>query len=197
MQIAKHQSLPVGRVLIMSGFLSDGQLRAAVQASVPAERRCHQPRNRPASSFRSSAKTRWLSRTPSGSSVWRFNKASPQTSWANYSWKRSWSQEKLWIRHYSSRQLAGCRLDASSFSQGQSVEPLLSSALNAQVLVRDHKITREQALQGLQAARDRQIPLEQSLAETRHAPAVLQHNPTGRAAGKSRNYAGYQPDGLC
>ncbi|MBX9951244.1 MAG: hypothetical protein K2Y39_18900, partial [Candidatus Obscuribacterales bacterium] len=32
MQIAKHQSLPVGRVLIMSGFLSDGQLRAAVQA---------------------------------------------------------------------------------------------------------------------------------------------------------------------
>jgi len=49
---------------------------------------------------------------------------------------------------------------------GALVEPLLSSALNAQVFVRDHKITREQAVQGLRAARDRQISLEQSLAET-------------------------------
>ncbi|MBX9667114.1 MAG: hypothetical protein K2X93_05815 [Candidatus Obscuribacterales bacterium] len=44
-------------------------------------------------------------------------------------------------------------------------EALLSSALNAQILIRDGKVTKEQAIQGLKAAKDRQVSVELPLIE--------------------------------
>ncbi|CAN5951447.1 unnamed protein product [Sphagnum jensenii] len=44
-------------------------------------------------------------------------------------------------------------------------ESLLTAALNAQVLIRDGRITKEQAIDGLKAAKRRQVPIEVSLAE--------------------------------
>ena len=44
-------------------------------------------------------------------------------------------------------------------------ESMLNAALNAQVLIRDGKLTREQAVQGLKSAHKRQTSLEASLAE--------------------------------
>jgi hypothetical protein len=45
-------------------------------------------------------------------------------------------------------------------------EQLLSSALNAQILVRDRRVSRDQAISSLRAALERQVPIEQTLAET-------------------------------
>lgn len=54
-------------------------------------------------------------------------------------------------------------------------EALLASALNAQILVRDGKITREQAVQGLIAARERQIVVELPLIESGYYRLPAKH----------------------
>lgn len=53
-------------------------------------------------------------------------------------------------------------------------EELLTAALTTQVLIRDGKVSREQAIQGLKAARRRRVNIEQSLSEQ----GV--YNPSGR-----------------
>lgn len=165
MQIAKHQSLPVGRVLIMSGFLSDGQLRAAVQAQ---------------SLLKDGVIN--LETVLQALSIVGKEEMALEDAFRQLGLEVQQSQptnklgELLLEAELVSREALDQALQQSTASglplgrililTGAIVEPLLSSALNAQVLVRDHKITREQALQGLRAARDRQISLEQSLAET-------------------------------
>ncbi|MBA3858000.1 MAG: hypothetical protein C0507_13935 [Cyanobacteria bacterium PR.3.49] len=165
MQIAKHQSLPVGRVLIMSGFLSDGQLRAAVQAQ---------------SLLKDGVIS--LETVLQALSIVGKEEMALEDAFRQLGLEVQQSQptnklgELLLEAELVSREALDQALQQSTASglplgrililTGAIVEPLLSSALNAQVLVRDHKITRDQALQGLRAARDRQISLEQSLAET-------------------------------
>jgi hypothetical protein len=165
MQIAKHQSLPVGRVLIMSGFLSDGQLRAAVQAQ---------------SLLKDGVIS--LETVLQALSIVGKEEMALEDAFRQLGLEVQQSQptnklgELLLEAELVSREALDQALQQSTASglplgrililTGAIAEPLLSSALNAQVLVRDHKITREQALQGLRAARDRQISLEQSLAET-------------------------------
>jgi hypothetical protein len=52
-------------------------------------------------------------------------------------------------------------------------EQLLSSALSAQVLIREQRVERDKAVQGLIAAKERQIPFEQSLQEIGHLQLPL------------------------
>ena len=165
MQIAKHQSLPVGRVLIMSGFLSDGQLRAAVQAQ---------------SLLKDGVIT--LDVVLQALSIVGKEEMPLEDAFRQLGLDVQQSQptnklgELLIEAELVTREVLDQALGQSTQSglplgrililTGALVEPLLSSALNAQVLVRDHKITREQAVQGLKSARDRQVPLEQGLAES-------------------------------
>ncbi|MBC7997986.1 MAG: hypothetical protein IAF58_08595, partial [Leptolyngbya sp.] len=164
MQIAKHQSLPVGRVLIMSGFLSDGQLRAAVQAQSLLKDGV----------IGLEIVLKALSLV--GGEEMALEEAFRQLG---YDVQQSQPTNKLGELLIESglvtRELLDQALQQSNTSglplgrilllTGTVLEPLLSSALNAQVLVRDHKISREQAIQGLRSAKERQITLEQSLSE--------------------------------
>ncbi len=63
-------------------------------------------------------------------------------------------------------QNSGLPLGRVLVSMGSMSEQLLSAALNAQILIRDSKIGREQAIAGLKACRERQITIEQSLTES-------------------------------
>lgn len=164
MQIAKHQSLPVGRVLIMSGYVSDGQLRSAVQAQSLLKDGLIE-----------------FETVISALSVVGQEDLSLEEAFAKIGYEQAQAQptNKLGELLIESGLVSKEQLDLALAQCSQSglplgrilmltgivVEPLVSSALNAQVLVRDKKISREQAVQGLKAARERQISLEQSLAE--------------------------------
>lgn len=165
MQIAKHQSLPVGRVLIMSGFLSDGQLRAAVQAqSLLKDGVINLDTVLQALSIVGKEEMAL-------EDAFRQLGLDVQQSQPTNKLGELLIEAELISREVLDQALAqstqsGLPLGRILILTGALVEQLLSSALNAQVLVRDHKIAREQAVQGLRAARDRHISLEQSLAET-------------------------------
>ncbi len=171
MQIAKHQSLPVGRVLIMSGFLSDGQLRAAVQAqsllkdgviSLETVLQALSIVGKDEMALEDAFRQLGL----------EVQQSQPTNKLGEILLEAELVTREALEQALQQSTASGLPLGRILILTGAIVEPLLSSALNAQVLVRDHKITREQALQGLRAARDRQIPLEQSLAETgMHLPS--------------------------
>ncbi len=165
MQIAKHQSLPVGRVLIMSGFLSDGQLRAAVQAqSLLKDGVINLETVLQALSI--VGKDEMALEDAFRQLGLEVQQSQPTNKLGELLMEAELVTRDVLDQALQQTTASGLPLGRILILTGAIVEPLLSSALNAQVLVRDHKITREQAIQGLRAARDRQIPLEQSLAET-------------------------------
>jgi len=165
MQISKHQSLPVGRVLIMSGFLSDGQLRAAVQAqsllkdgviNLETVLQALAIVGKEEMALEEAFRRLGL----------EVQQSQPTNKLGELLVEAEMVTKEALDQALAQSTQSGLPLGRILILTGAIVEPLLSFALNAQVLVRDHKITREQALQGLRAARERQISLEQSLAET-------------------------------
>ncbi|MEZ4543172.1 MAG: hypothetical protein R3C24_04645 [Cyanobacteriota/Melainabacteria group bacterium] len=164
MMIAKQQGLPVGRVLIMAQFISEPNLQAAVQAqslikdglaeadlAIEALKRC-------------------------ASDSVSLDQALADLGWTDTSTTLSNKLGELIVEAEilteDSLKEGLAQADQSGFplgrvlvSMGLMTEQLLASALNAQILVRDGKISREQAIQGLRSCRDRQISLEESLSE--------------------------------
>jgi len=165
MQIAKHQSLPVGRVLIMSGFLSDSQLRAAVQAqsllkdgviSLETVLQALSIVGKEEMALEDAFRKLGL----------EVQQSQPTNKLGELLLEAEMVTREALDQALQQSTASGLPLGRILILTGGIAEALLSAALNAQVLVRDHKITREQALQGLRATRDRQISIEQSLAET-------------------------------
>jgi hypothetical protein len=173
MLIARQQQLPVGRVLIMSGYLSEGQLQSAVQAQsmvkdglidfegaiqalnyvatdhVPLE----EALNRMGWSQNSAQITNKLGEFLVEAGL----VAAPDVQYA-----------------LGQCQEIGLPLGRVLVVTGYLTEEMLTNALNAQVLVRDRKITRDQARQGLRAALERQISLEESLEEETGGQSISQ-----------------------
>lgn len=165
MLIAKTQSLPVGRVLIMSGFIIEPHLQAAVQAQ-------------------SMLKDGLIDlETALGSlRVISRDGLSLDQALSKMGWAQPVNQvtNKLGELLIEAGLVSRAQLDAA-LVQGDSTglplgrvlvtngwlsEQLLSSALNAQILVRDRRVSRDQAISSLRAALERQVPIEQTLAET-------------------------------
>lgn len=165
MLVAKTQSLPVGRVLIMSGYIIEPHLQAAVQAQ-------------------SMLKDGLIDlETALGSlRVISRDGLTLDQALSKMGWAQPVNQvtNKLGELLIEAGLVSRAQLDAA-LVQGESTklplgrvlvtngwlsEQLLSSALNAQILVRDRRVTREQAISSLRAALERQVPIEQTLAET-------------------------------
>ncbi len=165
MIIAKTQSLPVGRVLIMSGFIIEPHLQAAVQAQ-------------------SMLKDGLIDLETALGSLRVISRDNVQLDQALS--KMGWAQpvnqvtNKLGELLFEAGIVTRAQLE-QSLVQGESSglplgrvlvingmlsEQLLSSTLNAQILVRDKRVTREQAISSLKAALIRQVPFEQHLEET-------------------------------
>ncbi len=165
MIIAKTQSLPVGRVLIMSGFIIEPHLQAAVQAQ-------------------SMLKDGLIDLETALGSLRVISRDSVQLDQALS--KMGWAQpvnqvtnklgELLFEAGIVTRaqleqalvqgESSGLPLGRVLVINGMLSEQLLSSTLNAQILVRDKRVTREQAISSLKAALIRQVPFEQHLEET-------------------------------
>ena len=164
MVIAKNQALPVGRVLIMSGFIVEPHLQAAVQAQ-------------------SMLKDGIIDLETALGSLRIISQEDVQLDQALS--KMGWSQAPT----QTANKLGDLLIDAGIIEASQLemalqqvstnhvpigrvlvinrmiTEQLLASALNAQILVRDRRVTREQAISSLRAAKERQLPLEQTLPD--------------------------------
>jgi hypothetical protein len=165
MLIAKSQGLPVGRVIIMSGFMSENNLQAAVQCqsllkdgiltaeiAVNALRTLH----RENISLDEALQKLSVNLNQSGNST---NKLGELLIEAGILTKAQLDDA---LAHGKS---SGLPLGRVLVVTNIISEQLLASALNAQILIRDKRVEREQAISSLRAAKDRQIPLEQTLAE--------------------------------
>jgi hypothetical protein len=164
-EIARQQSLPVGRVLIMYGYLSGLQLQAAIHlqsmlkdnlidydmalkvlgviaaSNIPVEEALQQ--------------VGWERAEPHG----KTNKLGEILLAAGIVDNQ---QLELGLQHSG---VTGLPLGRVLINLGIISEQLLSSALSAQVLIREQRVERDKAVQGLIAAKERQIPFEQSLQE--------------------------------
>jgi len=164
-EIARQQSLPVGRVLIMYGYLSGLQLQAAIhlqsmlkdnlidydkalkvlgliaKSNIPVEEALQQ--------------IGWEQSEPRG----KTNKLGEILLAAGIIDNQ---QLELGLQHSG---VTGLPLGRVLVNLGVISEQLLSSALSAQVLIREQRIDRDKAVHGLIAAKERQISIEQSLQE--------------------------------
>lgn len=163
--IAKNQSLPVGRVLIMSGYLSEHLLKATlkVQSLVKDDLLDYE------------LALKSLAMLPKDNIS--LEQALQRLGWTQ---PDSMPTNKIGELLTASQLVDTMQLDlalAQSAHSGLPVgrvlvnfgllsEALLASTLNAQIFIRDKRITREQAIKALRAAKERSVPLEQALADT-------------------------------
>lgn len=163
MLIAKSQGLPVGRVIIMSGFMSEPHLQAAVQCQSLLKDGMFNTETA-VTALRTLARENCtldealvkLGIQQGGQT----NKLGELLIEAGLVTKEQLESSLLHGK------TSGLPLGRVLVVTGIISEQLLASALNAQILIRDKRVEREQAISSLKAARDRQVPLEQTLAET-------------------------------
>lgn len=164
MMIAKQQGLPVGRVLIMAQFISEPNLQAAVHAQsllkdgiIDVEQAVEALKN-----CANSTKTLEESLKELGHEV-----ASNQLSnkLGELMIESGLVTTEALAEGLEQAKTSGFPLGRVLVSMGHISEQLLTAALNAQILVRDQKISREQAIQGLKSSMERQISIEESLSE--------------------------------
>ncbi|MBS2000244.1 MAG: hypothetical protein JST44_01990 [Cyanobacteria bacterium SZAS LIN-5] len=165
MMISKQQGLPVGRVLIMSGYLTEQHLQAAVQAQSLLKDGLIE--------FDLVIKAL----TMVGTEDITLEEAFKRLKWNQQSDAVTNKLGELLLAAdivpidalnaaLLQCQSIGLPLGRVLVGNGNLTEQMLTAVLNAQVFIRDKKLTREQAIQGLRSAKERQIPIEQYLAET-------------------------------
>ncbi|CAN5558236.1 hypothetical protein BH10CYA1_BH10CYA1_25800 [soil metagenome] len=163
-KIAKITSLPVGRILIMSSYVGEREFQAAVQAqslvrdsilpfSAAIEALCLMSRSE--LTFEQCLNEVGWARAQDATT----NKLGEMLMDAKIITKE---QLESAIR---TSEATGLPLGRVLVSLGAITDETLTTALNAQVLVRDRKIDREQAIRGLNAAFMRRQDLEIALAE--------------------------------
>jgi len=163
LQIGRDTGLPVGRVLTMSSFLTEPQLKAALKAqsllndglitmdqvakamdlsvlnSIPLEEAL--------------AKTGWVNRAPASSKLGELLVGAELTTE---------EQMEGALRQSITTGLPMGRLLVLS---GVLSDSLLTAALTAQILIRDGKLAKEDAILHLKAAKKRHVPIEVPLSE--------------------------------
>lgn len=163
-QLAGETGLPVGRVLVMSGFLAEHELQASVLAQ-------------------SLIKDGLLdvSTAVSGLKLAAEEGITIEKALAKLGWKRKDSQstnkmgELLLAAGFVTKdQLVealktsaetGLPLGRILVLTGALSESMLAAVLNAQVFIRDGKVNREQAIKGLKTARMRNVGIEQCFVD--------------------------------
>ncbi len=165
MMIAKSQGLPVGRVLIMSGYMQESHLQGAVQAQSMLKDGLIDLETA-LGGLRVISK----SEVSLDEALSKMGYAQPSNQVTNKLGElllESGLVDKTQLdAALAHGQTSGLPLGRVLVVTGAVSEQLLSSALNAQILIRDKRVTREQAISSLRAAKERQVPIEQTLAET-------------------------------
>ncbi len=163
-QTSSETGLPIGRVLIMSGYLTDQELQAAVQAQSLVKDKV----------IELDLALKAL-QTVSQEGL-TLEQALRTLGWVN---KRSATTAKLGEFLIAAELCSQEQLDEALRTSQETGLPLgrilvltqtvsdelLTAALTAQVLVRDNKITKDEAIQGLASARRRRVSIEVSLSD--------------------------------
>jgi len=163
-RVAGETGLPIGRVLIMSGYMTDRELAAAVQAQSLIKDKIVEVDAALESLKQVSQEDITL------------EQALRKRGWAG---KKPTDTAKLGelLKHaelVSDEQLAECLTTSqeTGLPLGRILvltqaitEELLASALTAQILIRDGKVSKDQAIKGLKASKRRRISLEESLSD--------------------------------
>ncbi|HEY9676730.1 MAG TPA: hypothetical protein V6C76_01920 [Drouetiella sp.] len=163
-QIAGETGLPIGRVLIMSGYLTDQELQAAVQAQ-------------------SFLKDKIIDMDLAIEALHKvsqddtpFEQALRQLGWVPEATQLTAKLGELALaaelideeqlnEALKTSQETGLPLGRVLVLIQALNDELLSASLTAQVLVRDGKISRDQAIQGLKSAKKRHVTIEVSLMD--------------------------------
>lgn len=163
-QLAVELALPLGKVLVMSGFMTDAQLTAIVQAqSMLKDQVIDLEEARKALAIVQQQGVTWTEALRQAGWVQRdvlpANKLGELLVDAEII-----TQEELEEALRRANQ-SGLPLGRILALTKKINDALLCSCLNAQVLLRDSKISREQAVMGLKAAHSRQISIEDVLSD--------------------------------
>jgi len=164
MLIAKQQSLPVGRVLIMAEFISEPNLQAAVQAQSMLKDGVIDI-DTALSALQISARGNLSLDEALNQCGWKDKSGSATNKLGGVLTEAGLISKEQLEQGLNQCQMSGLPLGRVLVAMGFMTESLLAAALNAQILIRDSKIQRELAIQGLRACHDRQISIEQSLRD--------------------------------
>jgi hypothetical protein len=163
LQIGKDTGLPIGRVLTMSAFLTESQFQAALKAqSLLKEGVMRMPAVKDA-----------IEQVSNGTPV--------EEAFGNVGVAKEDAENEVKLGELLSKsgfvtsdqldtaleksKTTGLPLGRLLLMSGTISESLLTAALNAQIFVRDGRITKEQAVEGLKGVKRRHVPIEVSLAE--------------------------------
>lgn len=163
-QVAGETGLPVGRVLIMSGYVTEPTLKGALEIQSLIKEGALNNELAVKGLYIAAQKKIGVS------------EALQELGWSNPGKMPSSKLGDLLLdAQIISQQVLSDALRCSSdtglplgrilVASGFIPEQLLSAALSAQVLIRDGKVTREQALKGLALAGKRKVTIEQSLLD--------------------------------
>lgn len=164
MQIAGESGLPIGRVLIMSGYLAEQELKSALQAQ---------------SLIKDGAVAEDLALKALALSA--REGVAMESALKKLGWERKETTvtnklgELLLAAHVVTKEQLDEALK-TSFETGLPMgrimvltgalsDGTLTAVLNAQVMIRDGKITREQAIEGVRSAQQRRVSFEQCLVD--------------------------------
>ncbi len=164
-ELSSETGLPLGRVLVMCGYIGDRELEAAVKAQALVK-----------DGALTLSKKAQEALTILGAEGADFDVCLKQVGWVNPDRPPT---ARLGELLQDSDMIARPQLeDALKTSQETGLplgrvlvltnavsEEMLSAALTAQVLVRDNKISREQAVQALKSSRFRRVNIEVSLID--------------------------------
>lgn len=163
-QTSNETGLPIGRVLIMSGYLTDQELQAAVQAQSLMKDRVIEL---------DLALKALQAVSHEGVTL---EQALRSLGWVN---KRASTTAKLGEFLITAELCTQEQLDEAIRTSDETGLPLgrilvltqtvsdemLTAALTAQVLVRDNRISKDQAIEGLKSARKRRVTIEIALGD--------------------------------
>ncbi|HEY9788855.1 MAG TPA: hypothetical protein V6D22_00560 [Candidatus Obscuribacterales bacterium] len=163
-QLAVELGLPLGKVLVMSDFITDEQLGALVQAQSMLKDQVLE-----IELAKLAIEIVSRQHIPFAEALGEAGWIEPRVISTNKLGKllldaRILSELDL-KRALENARESGLPLGRVLSVSGQLSEPLLVSCLNAQVLLRDGKINRDQAVKALAAAHARQTSFEQALVE--------------------------------
>lgn len=163
LEIGRDTGLPVGRVLTMSAFLTEAQLKAALKAQSLL--------NDGLITMEQVSKAMDLSVL----NAIDFDVALTKIGWENLSGASSKLGELLVGAGLTTEEqmegalrqsiTTGLPMGRLLVLSGVLTDALLTAALTAQILVRDNKLNKEDAVSSLKAAKGRQVPIEVPLAE--------------------------------
>lgn len=161
---AGETGLPIGRVLVMSGFIADKELQAAIQAqSMIKDEQVDLALA--VSALKAATKKEMSLEEALREEGWLANKGVRTAKLGELLRNAEIISQEQLEEALKTSQETGLPLGRILVLTQAVSNEILSAALTAQILIRDKKVSSEQALQGLRSSKMRRVSLEVSLTD--------------------------------